>query len=630
MDTTPTFILDFDSTLVRVETLPFLADACLPHDADGEARRARIVELTDAAMEGRIDFAEALAERLRLLNLHRSQLLELAERLVTEISPSFARNRDFLRRHAQQIHILSSGFHELIEPLAAELGLLPEQVHANRLLFDEQGLVTGCDQDSPLSRSGGKVELLRTLALPGRLLMVGDGWSDLEVAEAGLVERFYAFTENVRRDAVLSRGGHEAPSFDEVLFDLGLRGALSYPRNRLKVLLLENIHAEAAAAFVRQGYSVETLPKALSKEELLERIAEVSIIGIRSKTQLTAEVVAKAKRLVAVGAFCIGTNQIDLQACRERGIAVFNAPYSNTRSVVELAMAEIVLLLRGLPEKIQMLHNKVWDKSIKLANEVRGKTLGIIGYGNIGMQLSVVAESFGMRVVFFDLDERLALGTARKAGSLKELLGLADVVSLHVDGRPENRLMFGAEQFGWMKPGAILLNLSRGHVVDLQALAAGLESGHVRGAAVDVFPAEPASNGSPFEHPLQDFPNVILTPHIGGSTQEAQVDIGRYVSHRLGDYIDTGSTEGSFNFPVLKLPPLHDAHRLIHIHTNQPGVLARINEALSKHGVNILGQYLKTDEGIGYVITDIDRSYSDDLLATIRSIPHTLRFRVLY
>ena len=630
MDTTPTFVLDFDSTLVGVETLPFLAEACLPHDADGDSRRVRIAELTDAAMEGRIDFAEALAERLRLLQLQRSQLEELAGQLVAEISPSFERNRSFLRRHAQQIHILSSGFHELIDPVAAELGLIPEQVHANRLVFDAEGLVTGCDPDSPLCRSGGKMELLRSLALPGRRVMVGDGWSDLEVAEAGLVERFYVFTENVRRDAVLAKAEHEAPSFDEVLFDLGLRGALSYPRNRLKVLLLENIHAEAAAAFIRQGYTVETLPKALSKEELLQRIGEVSVIGIRSKTHLTAEVVAEAKRLVAVGAFCIGTNQIDLQACRDRGIAVFNAPYSNTRSVVELAMAEIVLLLRGLPEKIQMLHNKVWDKSIRLANEVRGKTLGIIGYGNIGMQLSVVAESFGMRVVFFDLDERLALGMARKAGSLQELLGAADVVSLHVDGRPENRLMFGAKQFGWMKPGAILLNLSRGHVVDLEALAAGLESGHIRGAAVDVFPAEPASNGSPFEHPLQDFPNVILTPHIGGSTQEAQVDIGRYVSQRLGDYIDTGSTEGSFNFPVLKLPPLHDAHRLIHIHTNQPGVLAQINEALSKHGVNILGQYLKTDEGIGYVITDIDRSYSDDLLATIRAIPHTLRFRVLY
>ncbi len=625
-----TFLLDFDSTLVGLESLEVMAEVCLPQDDTGAAKRQRIAELTAAGMEGRLDFGDALRERMSLLDIRQDQLPDVVARLMAAVSPSFRANRAFLKENAARIHVLSSGFVELIVPVIESLGLRAENVHANRLLFDEHGRSLGYDDHNPLASAGGKVMLVRNLDFPAPRVLVGDGWSDWEVANAGLVERFYAYTEHVRRESVLARSERQAASFDEVLHDLGLRGIHSYPKSKLKVLLLENIHPCAVEAFTRAGYSVEVEAGALDEEQLFARLADIAVLGIRSKTRLTGKVLGQARRLVAIGAFCIGTNQIDLAAARSRGVAVFNAPYSNTRSVVELALAEIILLLRGLPEKLRQMDRGIWDKSVGPAREVRGKTLGIVGYGNIGMQLSVLAEAAGMRVLYFDLAERLALGTARRVPGLHEMLAECDAVSLHVDGRAENRNLFGAAEFAAMRKGSVLLNLSRGHVVDLDALKEALDSGHLRGAALDVFPDEPARNGDPFRHPLRENPRLLLTPHIGGSTLEAQEDIGRYVAQRLIDYLDTGSTEGAVNVPALRLPPQERAHRLVHLHLNQPGVLARINEALSAHGANILGQYLKTDGDVGYVITDVARDYSPALLDSIKAVPHTLRFRVLY
>lgn len=404
---------------------------------------------------------------------------------------------------------------------------------------------------------------------------------------------------------------------------------MSDSENRLKVLLLENIHADAVTVFEHEGYVVETVDGSLDERRLSERLMDTAILGIRSKTRLTEQALVGAKRLLAVGAFCIGTNQIDLPACDRKGVAVFNAPFSNTRSVVELALAEIILLMRGLPQKMRLMDRGIWDKSAKAASEVRSKRLGIIGYGNIGMQLSVLAEGLGMEVCFYDVAEKLALGRARKCANLAELLEISDVVTVHVDGRRENSGLIGAQEFARMKSDSVFMNLSRGHVVDLDALYQQLASGRLRGAAVDVFPDEPGANGVAFDHPLRSLSNVLLTPHIGGSTREAQQDIARFVSSHLTDFINTGSTENSVNFPVLRLPPQTDAHRLIHVHENVPGILARINQALATNGANILGQYLKTQEHIGYVITDINRDYSATLLDEIRGIPHTLRFRVL-
>jgi D-3-phosphoglycerate dehydrogenase len=404
----------------------------------------------------------------------------------------------------------------------------------------------------------------------------------------------------------------------------------SYPKNRINVLLLENINPEAVRLMKEEGYNVETHPTALDEDELAERIRDVSILGIRSKTQLTEKALENAKRLIAVGAFCIGTDQIDLSACQKKGVAVFNAPYSNTRSVVELAIAEIIMLMRNLPDKLPLMHQGVWDKSAKSSYEIRNKTLGIIGYGSIGTQLSVLAEALGMRVYYFDLAEKLSIGNATRCHSLKELLQISDVISIHVDGRSTNERFIGAAEFEMMKPGAIFVNLSRGNIIDVEALRANILSGKIRGAAVDVFPEEPKGNANEFVSPLRGLPNTILTPHIGGSTTEAQVNIGTFVPTMIKDYINTGSTTTSVNFPAMQLPKLENAHRLIHIHRNVAGVLANINSVLAKHKINIVGQYLKTNEQIGYVITDIDKEYSDDVRKDLKSIEHTIRFRVLY
>jgi D-3-phosphoglycerate dehydrogenase len=345
---------------------------------------------------------------------------------------------------------------------------------------------------------------------------------------------------------------------------------------------------------------------------------------------VTAKVLENANRLMAIGAFCIGTNQIDLEAAQERGVAVFNAPFSNTRSVVELAIGEIIMLTRNIFDKAVLMHQGKWDKSASGSKEIRGKKLGIIGYGNIGAQLSVVAESIGLDVYYYDLEEKLALGNATKLDSLKELLQTADVISLHVDGRPENKDVIGEAEFKLMKDGVIFINLSRGHVVDISALKSNIESGKIKGCAVDVFPEEPKSNKDPFESELKGLPNTILSPHIGGSTEEAQENIGNFVPNRIMDYINTGTTTNSVNFPNLTLPRLQNAHRLIHIHKNVPGIIAKINQLFAKHEINIAGQYLKTNEKIGYVITDIDKAYSKDLIKELRAIEHTIKFRVLY
>lgn len=405
---------------------------------------------------------------------------------------------------------------------------------------------------------------------------------------------------------------------------------LSYPKHKIKVLLLEGVHPRAQQLFADEGFDVELLASSLDEDELCKRIKGVSVIGIRSKTNITKKVLEHADRLIAIGAFCIGTNQIDLAEATKRGIVVFNAPYSNTRSVVELAIAEIVLLMRNLPDKIIGMHNGIWDKSATNSFEIRGKNLGIIGYGNIGSQLSVVAEAMGLQVYYYDLEEKLALGNATPCRSLKELLNVSDIVSIHVDGRKENTNMISDKEFKQMKDGVIFINLGRGHVVDIPALKKNIESGKVRGTAIDVYPKEPKSNNEPFESELKGSPNTILTPHIGGSTLEAQINIGAFVPTNLLKFINMGNTAGSVNFPELQLPVLEKGHRLLHVHQNAPGILAKINSILADKEINIIGQYLKTNETIGYVITDIYKNYPSNLIEKMRAIDGTIRVRVLF
>lgn len=622
-------VLDFDSTLVACEALDELARIVLAKSREREAILERIEATTRAGMDGSLPIDRSLEERLALLTIRRADLVALVRVLKRAITPSFRRNRAFLRRHADSIHVISSGFREYVVPVVESLGLRPEHVHANALLFDGDRVVD-FDRSRPLARPRGKIDALAALRLDALADVIGDGVTDLEMREGGRVRHFYAFAEHVERPSVIDRADRVIRSFDEYLWLNRLPGATSFPKSRINVLLLENIHPDAVAALRGEGYRVQSLSDALDEDELADRVREVSILGIRSKTRVTPKVLAAAERLLAIGAFCIGTEQIDLAAAAERGVAVFNAPYSNTRSVVELAIGEMVMLLRRAFDSSSALHRGEWRKSATGCHELRGKRLGIVGYGAIGSQLSVVAESLGLEVVYHDLAERLALGNARRTASLRELLKTSDIVSLHVDGRPANRHLIGERELALMRRGAILLNLSRGSVVDVDALARALASGRLGGAAVDVFPEEPKGNRDPFSSPLQGLPNVILTPHVGGSTAEAQQNIGRFVASRLVDYVDRGDTDGAVNFPQIRLPALHGAHRLLHVHRNVPGILARINGICAARRLNILGQYLKTDDRIGYVIIDVNKRYDDAAIAELKRIPETIRFRVLY
>ena len=398
---------------------------------------------------------------------------------------------------------------------------------------------------------------------------------------------------------------------------------------RARALLLEGIHANAVTRLESEGYDVELLGRALDEDELVARLDGVQLLGIRSKTRVTAEVIKSARDLVAIGAFCIGTDQIDLQAAATAGIPAFNAPFSNTRSVVELAVAEIIAMTRRLTEKNAAMHAGIWDKAADGSHEIRGRTLGIVGYGNIGTQLSVLAENLGMTVYFYDTADKLALGNAKRCESLDELLSLADVVTLHVDGRPGNSGFFGEEQFARMRPGSLFLNLSRGFVIDHAALRRHLTSGHLAGAAVDVFPKEPKGRGDEFVSELRGLPNVILTPHIGGSTEEAQADIGAFVANKLAQYAAEGVTTLSVNLPAVAMPLQPGTHRLVHIHRNTPGVLAAVNSILAEHAVNIEGQLLGTRGEVGFLLTDIGTRYAEDVLDRLRAMEQTIRLRVL-
>ncbi len=581
-------------------------------------------------MTGDIAFGEALRQRLALLPLTRDHVTAVAARATEAMTPSIGRNLGFFRNHAGRIVIVSGGFREIIAPVAEALGVPADRVLANDLVYDAAGRVTGVDLANPLAGAGGKVEALSGLDLDGPVVMVGDGWTDAEVRLGGVADRFYAFTEVVRRETVVAAADGEAASLDEILHAEGIAGRWSYPRKRIRMLLLENIHPAAVERLEEAGYSVESLKGALDEDALIARLKGVHVLGVRSKTQVSARVLDAADRLMAVAAFCIGTNQIDLDAAADRGVAVFNAPYSNTRSVVELAVGLMIVLMRDVADKSAAMHRGEWNKSATGSRELRGKTLGIVGYGAIGSQLSVLAEGLGMRVVFHDLSERMALGNARRMRSLDALLAESDVVSLHVDGRAANSALIGAAELGRMKPGALLLNLSRGHVLDVGALAQALGSGRIGGAAVDVFPEEPATNAEPFDSPLRGLANVVLTPHVGGSTEEAQEAIAEFAAERLLGYLNCGDTTFCVNLPNVQLSEVTGAHRILHIHRNQPGVLADLNRALAGAGLNILGQHLKTDERTGYVITDVDRDYEPGALEAVKEVSGTLKFRMLH
>ncbi|MBP8155881.1 MAG: phosphoglycerate dehydrogenase [Leadbetterella sp.] len=624
------FIIDFDSTITKVEGLDQLAAIALAQSHDGDKIVQQIKELTDAGMNGELSLSESLSKRMSLLNANKKHVDILINFLLKNISDSFERNKKFLTEYADQILVVSSGFKDFIIPVIEHLGLKAKNVYANTFIYNENGDITGVDNTNVLSQTGGKINLVKSLNLDAHVSVIGDGFTDFEIKQNGLADRFYAFVENVERQKVVEVADFTIKTLDEFLFYNQLPRGQSYPKSLIKVLLLENVHPAAVEAFESQGFDVEFHKGAMDEDELIEKIKDVSIIGIRSKTTITKKVLENADKLLAIGAFCIGTNQIDIKTASDRGIAVFNAPYSNTRSVVELVIGEMIMLIRKVFPKSSGMHKGIWDKSANHSFEVRGKKLGMIGYGHIGTQLSVIGEALGMEIYFYDIVDKMPIGNAKKCRSMEEVFKVADVVSMHIDGRKENTNLIGEKEFAQMKDGVIFLNLARGSVVEIPALVGAIKSGKIHGAGVDVFPEEPKTNSDPFVSELMGFDNVILTPHIGGSTEEAQQGIGTYVPERLLEYINNGSTTGSVNFPELTLPLLQNSHRLLHVHKNVPGILAKLNNIFAKHNINITGQYLKTDETLGYVIVDIEKSYSREFVQDIKGIEETIKFRMLF
>ncbi len=623
------FVFDFDSTLTSVEGLDVLAEITLANNPRKNEIIEEIINITNLGIDGEISFPESLERRIKQLNAKKSDLSLLVKELRKHVSSSIERNKEFFQNYGEHIYVISAGFKEFIIPIVAEYNIPAEKVYANTFVFNENDEIIGFDRDNVLSKTNGKIQCLRDMNLEGEVQMIGDGYSDYVTREAGVADTFFAYTENVTRQKTIKNADHITPNLDEFLYINDLPRNISYPKNRIKILLLENIHPDAFEKFTNDGFTVETVSGSLPEEELIAKLQDVHVIGIRSKTQITKKVVESAPKLLAVGAFCIGTKQIDLETCKENGIIVFNAPYSNTRSVVELAIGEIIMLMRSVFQRSTEIHNGEWNKTAQGSKEVRGKKLGIVGYGNIGKQLSVIAEGLGMDVYYYDVEDKLALGNATKVNTLSELLGLSDVVSLHVDDNQLNKNYIGEKEIAQMKDGVHLINLSRGFVVDIPALTVALKSGKIAGAAVDVYPEEPRKNGD-FYTDLKGLPNVILTPHVGGSTEEAQRDIADFVPGKIMAYINAGNTVDAVNFPNVRLPKQQNAHRFLHIHQNVPGIMAKINKVLAEYELNISGQYLSTDPKVGYVIIDLDKEYNQDVMKELKAVEGTIRFRVLY
>ncbi len=623
------YVFDFDSTLTRVEALDVLAEMSLQGRVNREEVIEEIQNVTNLGIDGDISFTESLERRIRLLNAHKDHLPDLVRELREKISKSITANKEFFEKFSDDIYVISCGFKEFIDPIVEEFNIPSERVYANTFKFDEEGYIIGFDEENVLATHNGKIECLKNLDLEGEVQVIGDGYSDYVMREAGIAHKFFAYTENVHREKAATKADHVAPNLDEFLFVNDLPRSLSYPKNRIKILLLENVHPVAFDNLSEDGFAVELIDKSLPEDELIEKIKGVHVLGIRSKTKVTKRVLDAADKLLVVGAFCIGTSQIDLDYCKRRGVVVFNAPYSNTRSVVELAIGQIIMLMRFIFPRSTEMHQGIWNKTAMASREVRGKNLGIVGYGNIGKQLSVLAEAMGMRVYYYDVEDKLALGNAVKCDTLEDLLNVSDVVSLHLDDNPANRNFIGERELNQMRKGAFLINLSRGFVLDIPHVVNALQDGRLAGAAVDVFPDEPKSNGE-YSTEFQGLPNVILTPHIGGSTEEAQRNIADFVPNKIMDYINSGNSVDAVNFPNIRLPKQQNAHRFLHIHQNVPGVMAHINEVLAKYEMNILGQYLSTDSEVGYVITDLDKEYNKEVIKALKKVDYTIKFRVLY
>ncbi|MBI4992615.1 MAG: phosphoglycerate dehydrogenase [Candidatus Magasanikbacteria bacterium] len=526
-------IIDFDSTFVKVETLDELAKIVLVDNPNQKELIEQISAITSAGMRGEIGFKESLARRLALFCPRQRHLKQLIIFLRGQITSSVVKNKDFFMRHANDIYLISGGFKEYIFPVVKEFGIREDHIIANNFETNDNGEIVAYNRDHPLAQDNGKSIAVKNLKLVGTVQVIGDGYTDYQIKQSGAADKFFAFTENVSRPEVMALTDQVLTNFEE--FIVGFENKKSEKRI---ALLLEKINSTAQKKLYAAGYEVKSFGHALTEDELMLEIQSVSILGIRSKTKITRAILEQADQLKIVGAFCIGTDQIDMEACRERDITIFNAPFSSTKSVVELALAEIIMLQRKIVSLNIQTQSGNWAKTTTECHELTGKKLGIIGFGRIGSQLSLLAEILGMNVIYYDCEDKLPVGRAQACASLNELLGLADIVTLHVDGRPENKNLISGKELKLMQPSAKLLNLSRGSVVNIPDLANAIKNGVISGAAIDVYPTEPTANGPGFYSELQNLPNVILTPHIGGSTIEAQEKIAEFVCDKILNHVN--------------------------------------------------------------------------------------------
>jgi D-3-phosphoglycerate dehydrogenase / 2-oxoglutarate reductase len=637
-------IFDFDSTIINAEGIELLVERALLRINEKERLRQlkKLKEITNIVTDGKMTFSEAVRQRFLLANVTLKDVEVVAEKIMETINPQVRETIHALQERDKNVYVFSISFEALAKRVTRELGVPDENVFANAIDVDHKNNVVGVDPKQPLFLNTGKVYLAESLRndkrLEGETAIVGDGYSDLLVRKNDIAKVFVYFAGTHVRPLIQNEADFTVDRFDQLLPLFCSTDELPDTTTNLlskeneqtqpSVLLLENIHQNAVQCFLDNNFDIrKTLKKALNEKELCDLQTPANLIGIRSKTHLPAQALNSMKDLWAIGAFCIGTNQIDLDAASIAGIPVFNAPYSNTRSVAELVVGEAIVLMRKIPEKSDAAHNGAWLKGATGCSEIRGKTVGIIGYGHIGSQVSILLESLGMSIIFYDIVDKLPLGNAQKATSLTALLNKADIVTLHVPDTDITKNLIDKNRLAMMKPGSILINSSRGSVIDLDALHHALKSNFLSGAALDVFPDEPASVGDHFLSPLQKLPNVILTPHIGGSTEEAQINIANYVSVKLVQYVNTGSTTGAVNFPQIDMPRIKGTHRILHVHKNVPGVLAKINGVFARRNINIEGQILQTKDNIGYLVVDVNSQISAQVFVIMGHLPETIKVR---
>ncbi len=624
------FIIDFDSTFVTVEALDELSKIVLKNNPKSTAIIKQITEITKAGMEGKIDFPTSLIKRLTLFQPKKEDIDKLIQLLRKSITPSIIRNKEFFKNYKNNIYVITGGFTDYAVPVVAEFGVEKSHVLGNSFIFNRQGIAVGYNKKNPLANKGGKTEAIKSLHLKGDIIVIGDGYTDYEIKKNGAAKKFFAFTENINRASVAELADDVMFNFDELFFLYGSIQKTVEPETGPLALILGQPHSKIISRFEQEGFRVVIEEKAISGKLLVRAIKDATVLIVDSRTQVDSALLEKADKLLAIGRFGLTTAKINLDMCTKKGIAVFNAPFTNIRSVAELVVGEIIMLSRQVFEKSTDLKKGVWDKTPTQSNEIKGKKLGIIGYGAVGAQVSMLAELLGMQVYFYDKEERASLGNAISCESMEELLRIADVISLHIEGSQMKDYPLTKKEFSLMKQGVLFINLSSGYIISETLLASQLKNKKLGGLATDVFTTEPKNIKDSFSSPLQKFGNVILTPHIGSATEEATKASGNFVVQKILRYAINGTTVGSINIPEIALPDHPHTHRFLHIHKNVPGVLASINKVMGENSANIEGQYLKTNEIIGYVITDVTTQKSANILKDLQKIPGTIRVREVY